>query len=119
MLGRSLGRNIAGRPLCLYYDDEYREVDAHFEPCMPIRRELQIAGLDVRQLPGGRACHSFTAGAMRSWDVPMLEYLRYAKQQNYRIELPTREVYHKGPGMFFRGNPQKYLTEIQLLVTAP
>ena len=27
--------------------------------------------------------------------------------------LPTREVYHKGPGMFFRGNPQKYLTEIQ------
>jgi hypothetical protein len=29
---------------------------------------------------------------------------------------PTREVYIKGPGMIFRGNPKKYLTEIQMLI---
>jgi DNA-binding transcriptional MerR regulator len=27
-----------------------------------------------------------------------------------------REIYHKGPGMIFRGNPKRYLTEIQMLV---
>ena len=45
---------IAGKPLCLCYDDEYRETDANFEPCMPIRREVKIEGIHVRQLPGGR-----------------------------------------------------------------
>lgn len=27
---------------------------------------------------------------------------------------PTREVYGKGPGLIFNGNPKNYLTEIQL-----
>jgi hypothetical protein len=30
------------------------------------------------------------------------------------VALPTREVYHKGPGMIFRRNPKTYLTEIQI-----
>lgn len=30
------------------------------------------------------------------------------------LTLPTREVYVKGPGMIFKGNPKNYLTEIQL-----
>jgi hypothetical protein len=34
----------------------------------------------------------------------------------YEIQVPTREIYHKGPGMIFRGNPKNYLTEIQMLI---
>jgi len=30
--------------------------------------------------------------------------------------MPTRELYVKGPGMIFKGNPKKYLTEIQILI---
>lgn len=46
--------------------------------------------------------------------------LGYLKQKGVEAELPTREVYIKGPGMIFKGNPKKYLTEIQMLVkTAP
>ena len=26
----------------------------------------------------------------------------------------TREIYIKGPGMLFRGNPRKYITEVQM-----
>ena len=40
--------------------------------------------------------------------------LQYARRQGLDIQLPTREVYIKGPGMIFKGNPKKYLTEIQL-----
>ena len=29
---------------------------------------------------------------------------------------PTREVYKKGPGLIFKGNPKDYLTEIQIVV---
>ena len=36
------------------------------------------------------------------------------KTHGYDTRLPTREVYIKGPGMIFKGNPKKYLTEIQI-----
>jgi effector-binding domain-containing protein len=42
--------------------------------------------------------------------------LDYVRAKGYAVQLPTREVYHKGPGMIFRGNPKNYLTEIQFLV---
>jgi effector-binding domain-containing protein len=40
----------------------------------------------------------------------------YLKSHKLEPLSPTREVYLKGPGMIFRGNPRKYLTEIQVLV---
>lgn len=49
-----LGRYICSKPLCLYYDGEYREDDANFEPCFPIRKEVAVDGASVRTLPGGR-----------------------------------------------------------------
>jgi len=42
--------------------------------------------------------------------------LRQADGQKLKISLPTREIYVKGPGMIFQGNPKNYLTEIQLPV---
>jgi effector-binding domain-containing protein len=35
------------------------------------------------------------------------------KEKGYTVVSPTREVYLKGPGMIFKGNPRKYVTEIQ------
>jgi DNA-binding transcriptional MerR regulator len=42
--------------------------------------------------------------------------LDYIRGQGYDVLSPTREIYHKGPGMFFRGNAKNYLTEIQMLI---
>ncbi len=42
--------------------------------------------------------------------------LRHAGREKNGIVLPSREVYLKGPGMIFKGNPRNYLTEIQLPV---
>jgi effector-binding domain-containing protein len=38
--------------------------------------------------------------------------LDYAKEHSLECKLPSSEIYHKGPGMIFRGNPNKYVTEI-------
>ena len=38
--------------------------------------------------------------------------MKYVKDKGYEIDLPTREIYVKGPGMIFRGNPKRYVTEI-------
>lgn len=37
-LGRALGRYIAGSALLLHYDSEYKENDADFEACFPVRQ---------------------------------------------------------------------------------
>jgi hypothetical protein len=40
----------------------------------------------------------------------------YELEKGYKMKLPTREVYLKGPGMIFKGNPKNYLTGIQLML---
>lgn len=54
------------------------------------------------------------AGAKRRLSYEKI--LSYVNQHGYAAQMPTREVYIKGPGMIFRGNPKKYLTEIQMLI---
>lgn len=115
-LGKTLGRHIAGKPLCLYYDGEYREDEADFEPCMPVRKSGSWDGLNVRELPGGRCVSLVHQGPYTELSRSYARLLRLVKQRDYEFQLPTREVYLKGPGMIFSGNPKKYLTEIQLLV---
>jgi DNA-binding transcriptional MerR regulator len=50
-LCKKLGHRIAGKPLCLFYDGEFREGDANFEPCMPIRKLIAPDGVSVHELP--------------------------------------------------------------------
>ena len=40
--------------------------------------------------------------------------LQHANERKLTLALSTREIYVKGPGMIFKGNPKNYLTEIQL-----
>jgi DNA-binding transcriptional MerR regulator/DNA gyrase inhibitor GyrI len=117
LLCKKLGRHAAGKPMCLYYDGEYREEDANFEPCVPLRKKVEADGISVRELPGGRAVTLVHRGPYEELSRSYARIFKYAQEHGYKVELPTREVYLKGPGMIFRGNPRKYLTEIQLLVT--
>jgi DNA-binding transcriptional MerR regulator/effector-binding domain-containing protein len=115
-IGKRFGRHICGPSLLLHYDHEYRENDADFEACMPIRQGASTAEINVRELPGGRYVTLLHHGPYEELGRSYAKILEYVKQKNYQIATPTREVYLKGPGMIFRGNPKKYLTEIQMLV---
>ena len=117
-LGKAIGRHICGKPLCLYYDAEYRDDDANFEPCFPVRREVAAEGISVRQLPGGRCLSLVHRGPYDQLGRSYARILKQAAERKWKIALPTREVYLKGPGMIFRGNPRNYLTEIQLPLAA-
>jgi effector-binding domain-containing protein len=112
-LGRKVGRHIAGKPMCLFYDSEYREGDANFEPCMPIRKAVEVEGVEVRELPGGRCLSLMHLGHYDLLRESYAKLREYVQAHGCNATLPTREVYHKGPGMIFWGNPAKYLTEIQ------
>jgi DNA-binding transcriptional MerR regulator/effector-binding domain-containing protein len=113
-LGKSIGRYISGKPLCLYYDGEYREDDANFEPCFPIRKRVEAEGITVRELPSARCLSLVHQGRYDQLGRSYAKILKHAEEQKAKISLPTREVYVKGPGIFFKGNPKNYLTEILL-----
>jgi len=113
-LGKAVGRYVCGKALCLYYDGEYRDGDADFEPCFPIRKEVAAEGVSVRLLPGGRCLTLVHRGAYDQLGRSYAKILQQTEERKLKISLPTREVYVKGPGMIFKGNPKNYLTEIQL-----
>lgn len=113
-LGRAVGRHSCGRPMCLYYDGEYREEDANFEPCFPLRKEVTVDGISVRTLPAGRCLCLIHQGPYEQLGRSYGKLLSAAAERSWKITLPTREVYLKGPGLIFKGNPKNYLTEIQL-----
>jgi DNA-binding transcriptional MerR regulator/effector-binding domain-containing protein len=115
-IGRALGRHISGKPLNLYYDGEYREKDADIEACMPIRKRVEAEGISVRELPGGRCVSLVHQGPYDQLGRSYAKILDYVNQKGYNTILPSREVYLKGPGMIFKGNPKKYLTEIQIMI---
>jgi DNA-binding transcriptional MerR regulator/effector-binding domain-containing protein len=115
-LGKAIGRYISGKALCLYYDSEYREDDANFEPCFPIRKEISADGISIRQLTGGRCLSLIHRGPYDQLGRSYANILKTANERKWEIALPTREIYLKGPGMIFKGNPKNYLTEIQLLL---
>ncbi len=119
-LGRALGRHFAGKPLCLYYDGEFREDDADFEPCFPLRGPAAAPdGIVVRTLPATRCLSLIHQGPYRQLGRSYKRILAEARHREFTVTPPTREVYHKGPGLIFKGNAQNYLTEIQLPFAAP
>jgi len=116
-IGRTLGRYICGKPFNLYYDDEYRPDDAELEACMPVRRpKTEVPGISVRELAGGKCVSLVHKGPYDQLGRSYSRVLDYIRDKGYEALLPSREIYLKGPGMIFRGNPQKYLTEIQIFV---
>ena len=113
-LCKAVGRHGCGKPMCLYFDGEYREDDANFEPCIPIRKEVTVNGISIRTLPGGRCLTLVHRGPYEQLGLSYAKIFNKARERKLNIFLPTREVYVKGPGMIFKGNPKNYLTEIQL-----
>ena len=39
---------------------------------------------------------------------------KFDRSKHFHLALSPREVYVKGPGLIFKGNPKNYLMEIQL-----
>jgi DNA-binding transcriptional MerR regulator len=119
IVARTMRRHLMGRPLCLYYDGEYREGDADFEACIPLRRKVPSRDdVSVRVLPPQRCLTLVHQGPYPQLGHSYRKLLTEAKRRGLEIQLPTREVYLKGPGMIFKGNPMRYLTEIQLPIKA-
>jgi effector-binding domain-containing protein len=102
--------------MLLHFSTEYREGDADFEACMPVRKAKEVEGVSVRELPGGRCVALLHKGPYEELGRSYEKITKYIHEKGYKIAIPSREVYIKGPGMVFNGNPKNYLTEIQMVI---
>jgi effector-binding domain-containing protein len=104
----------------LYYDEGFKEEDADIETCYPVREGREIPareGIAVRVLPGGKVVSIVHQGPYDQLGRSYEKVSAYVKQKSCTVSGPPREIYLKGPGMIFRGDPKKYLTEIQIPVS--
>ncbi|MEW5816267.1 MAG: MerR family transcriptional regulator [Spirochaetota bacterium] len=115
-LAGKMGRNLAGKPFNLYYDPEFKEDDADIETCFPVKKGKDEGEISVHELPGGRCVALIHKGPYETLSRSYEKIMEYIKAKGYNHKLPGREVYLKGPGMIFKGKPENYLTEIQILI---
>jgi DNA-binding transcriptional MerR regulator len=116
ILGKAVGRHINGKAMNLYYDGEYKEEDADFEPCYPVRKGSSTDKISVRELTGGKCVSLIHKGPYENLSESYETIYVYTNEKGYKLKLPTREVYLKGPGMIFKGNPTNYIIEIQFML---
>jgi len=116
MIAKKFGRHLNGKPMTLFYDSEYKETDADFEGCFPVRKGASEEGISVRELKGGKCVSLIHKGPYENLGDSYKRIYSYMNEKRYKAIIPSREVYVKGPGMIFRGNPNNYLTEIQILI---
>lgn len=100
-----------GAPFSMYYDEDYRE-KADIELCVPFKGSITSSEVTVKTLPAVKAVCTRHIGAYESLNEAYKQILEYARAKGYEIKAPSREIYVKGPGMFFKGNPDKYITDI-------
>lgn len=112
-LYRVAGRHVAGPAINLFYDGEYRERGADVESCLPVKKAISGKSTSFT-LKGGKFATLTHRGPYDAITHSYARLFDFINQQGARPGLPSREVYHKGPGMIFKGNPQRYLTEIQI-----
>lgn len=115
-LGKAFGRHMNGKALGLYYDAEYKESDADFEACFPVRKGKDVEGISVREIKGGKCVALIHMGPYDTISESYKIIFEYIDEKSFKTKLPSREVYLKGPGMIFKGNPKNYLTEIQMMI---
>jgi len=116
IISKEMERQINDKAMNLYYDGEFKEDDADFEPYFPVRKGSSTDKISVRDLPGGKCVFPIHKGPFETIHESYKKIFAYINEKGYKVKLPSREVYLKGPGMIFKGNPNNYLTEIQLML---
>lgn len=106
--------NSCGCPLFNYLSISPETGEGIVELCVPTEAESSGYGVTIKTLPAIKALCTYHIG---SYDMLRNAYAAIEQEamlQGIKLGLPIREVYIKGPGMILKGNPDKYITEIQI-----
>lgn len=103
--------NASGSSFNCYYDDEYKEL-ADIELCVPISKIIKSNEVEVKKLPKIRAICTTHKGAYENLNMAYKAVFDYAEEHGLKCITPSREIYEKGSGKIFKGNPDNYITHV-------
>lgn len=101
-----------GAPFFCYYVMDYESKIGELELCVPTTETPNWNGITVKEMPRIKAVCVTHIGSYETLNYAYEAIDSYARKNNLTLQTPFREVYIKGPGMFLKGNPNKYITEI-------
>lgn len=96
-----------------YFDNKCKE-EADIELCLPVKRKIISNDVEYKTIPAIRAISTIHVGAYENLNFAYKSLFQYVNANSIKWLAPSREIYVKGPGKVFRGNADKYVTEILL-----
>ncbi|MCK5200559.1 MAG: GyrI-like domain-containing protein [Spirochaetales bacterium] len=107
------GSKVAGKVFNRYLDEGYEEI-AEVEVCLPVKEKISDSDVEYKILPACRVMSTIHVGPYDEVGRAYQRLIDYRNKHSLTANDHCREIYIKGPGMLFRGNPQKYITEVQM-----
>jgi len=102
-------------PFNIYYDEGYSDI-ADIEVCLPVKKEVISKEVTFKNIPAVEVLSVIHIGPYDQVGGAYEAISQYAKINGISLSGFAREIYRKGPGMFFKGNPNKYVTEVMIPV---
>ncbi|WP_066497819.1 GyrI-like domain-containing protein [Abyssisolibacter fermentans] len=109
---KSIQGRANGVPFFCYYVMNQKSKIGEMELCVPTAQTPKVNGVTVKEMPRIKAVCATHVGSYETMHYTYDAIESFARENNLTLQPPWREVYIKGPGMFLKGNPKKYITEI-------
>ena len=109
---KSIMGKANGTPFFAYYNMDRKTGIGEMELCVPTAEDPVGNGVMVKEMPRIKAVCTTHIGPYEKMNEAYAAMDQYIEENNIKVCMPVREVFIKGPGMVFKGNPNKYVTEI-------
>ncbi|MTI67946.1 MAG: GyrI-like domain-containing protein [Firmicutes bacterium] len=104
---------LNGAPFFNYYEMNQDTKIGKMELCVPTEEEPNGNGVRVKYMPRIKALCVTHIGPYETLCNAYEAIDQYVQENPVILQPPFREIFIKGPGMIMKGNPNKYITEIQ------
>lgn len=109
---KSIRGQSSGAPFIGYLSMVDDKGEAEMILCVPTEQTPNGQGVEITELPGARAACLTHIGSYETMNLAYEAMRDYLTEHELALSPPCREVYIKGPGMFLKGNPYQYITEL-------
>ncbi len=113
---KSIQGKACGAPFICYYAMNPETKMGEMDLCVPTQGTPVGNGIEVREMPSAKVVCTTHIGSYETAHHAYEAIDQYAAKQKLELHPPFREVFIKGPGIFLKGNPNKYITEIQFTI---
>lgn len=109
---KSIQGKSNGAPFFNYISMNPNTKFGEMELCVPTEEIPVGNGVEIKEMPRIKAICVTHVGSYEFLNSAYNAISKYAIDNSLVLVPPFREIFIKGPGMIFKGNPDKYITEI-------